>query len=73
MRVAIRHSVLLVTTAVLAGCADSDRYYSNVYHGLQTREAMVHPLLQQNPPEKPLSYKEYEAERKKLQESNGDQ
>lgn len=34
---------------------------------------MVHPLAQQNPLEKPLSYKEYEAERKKFLDSNGDQ
>lgn len=53
-----------------AGCTDSERIRDNVYEGLQTRERMVHPSVEQSPAEKPLSYPEYEAERKKLLENS---
>lgn len=55
---------------LLAGCANSENVYGNIYEGLRTREAIVHPSLEQKPPEKSTSYQEYEAERKKLLESN---
>ncbi|MFA5019033.1 MAG: hypothetical protein WC504_15890 [Methylobacter sp.] len=55
---------------LLAGCANSERYYGNVYEGLKTREAIVHPSVEQKPAEKSMSYQEYEAGRKKLLESN---
>lgn len=54
----------------LAGCANSERYYGNVYEALKTREVLVHPSVEQKPPEKSMSYQEYEAGRKKLLESN---
>lgn len=55
--------------ALIAGCADRDRLYGGVYEGLRTREAVVHPSIEQKPPEKSMSYPEYEAERKKLLEN----
>ena len=55
---------------LLAGCANSERVYGNLYEGLKTREAIVHPSAEQKPAEKSMSYQEYEAERKKLLESN---
>lgn len=62
--------VLCANLGLLAGCANSERYYGNVYEGLKTREAIVHPSVEQKPAEKSMSYQEYEAERKKLLESN---
>ena len=55
--------------SLLAGCASNERVYGNIYEGLKTREAIVHPSAEQKPPEKSMSYQEYEAERKKLLES----
>ncbi|MHB8921761.1 MAG: hypothetical protein ACYC3N_12165 [Halothiobacillus sp.] len=69
MRAAIA-IVLCAHLGLLAGCANSERYYGNVYEGLKTREAIVHPLAEQKPAEKSMSYQEYEAERKKLLEGN---
>jgi type IV pilus biogenesis protein CpaD/CtpE len=57
--------------ALLAGCANSERVYGNIYEGLKTREAIVHPSAEQKPAEKSMSYQEYQAERKRLLESNG--
>ena len=62
--------VLCSHLGLLAGCANSERYYGNVYEGLKAREAIVHPSVEQKPAEKSMSYQEYEAERKKLLESN---
>ncbi len=53
-----------------AGCATSERARDNIYEGLQARERMVHPSVEQNPAEKSLSYPEYEAERKQLLENS---
>lgn len=61
---------LCVYFGLLAGCANSERYYGNIYEGLKTREAIVHPSVEQKPAEKSMSYQEYETERKKLLESN---
>lgn len=61
---------LCVHLGLLAGCANSERVHGNIYEGLRTREAIVHPSAEQKPPEKSMSYQEYEAERKKLLESN---
>jgi hypothetical protein len=69
MRAAIAIA-LCAYLGLLAGCANSERYYGNVYEGLKTREAIVHPSVEQKPAEKSMSYQEYEAERKKLLESN---
>lgn len=54
--------------SLLAGCASSERVYGNIYEGLKTREQIVHPSVEQKPPEKSMSYQEYDAERKKLLE-----
>lgn len=54
----------------LAGCANGEGYYGNVYEGLKIRDAMVHPSDEQKPAESSMSYPEYEAERKKLLESS---
>jgi hypothetical protein len=62
--------VLHAYLGLLVGCANSERYYGNVYEGLKTREAIVHPSVEQKPAEKSMSYQEYEAGRKKLLESN---
>lgn len=67
MRAAI---AIALCVHLLAGCANSEHYYGNIYEGLKTREAIVHPSVEQNPAEKFMSYQEYEAERKKLLESN---
>ncbi len=69
MRAAIA-IVLYANLGLLAGCANSERYYGNVYEGLKTRERIVHPSIEQKPAEKSMSYQEYEAERQKLLESN---
>lgn len=39
---------LCVQLGLLAGCANSERYYGNVYEGLKTREAIAHPSVEQN-------------------------
>ncbi len=62
--------VLCARLGLLAGCANSERVYGNIYEGLKTREATVHPSAEQKPVDKSTSYQEYEAERKKLLESN---
>ena len=54
--------------SLLAGCAGIERIHGNIYEGLKTREAIVHPSSEQEPPEKSMSYQEYELERKKLLE-----
>jgi outer membrane lipoprotein SlyB len=69
MRAAIIVS-LCTALGLVAGCANSEHYYDNVYEGLKTREAMVHPSVEPISAEKPLSYHEYKAERNKLLESN---
>jgi len=62
--------VLCAHLGLLAGCANSERVYGSIYEGLKAREAIVHPSAEQNLAEKSMSYQEYEAERKKLLESN---
>lgn len=69
MRAAIAIA-LCVHLGLLAGCANSEHYYGNVYEGLKTRDAIVHPSVDQKPAEKTMSYQEYEAGRKKLLESS---
>ena len=61
---------LLAHLALLAGCASSERIYGNIYEGLKTRNAIINPSTEQKPAEKSMSYQEYDAERKKLLESN---
>jgi len=61
---------LCANLSLLAGCASRERVYSNIYEGLKTREAIIHPSAEQKPHEKSISYQEYEAGRKKLLESN---
>ncbi len=69
MRAAIAIA-LCAHLGLLAGCANSERYYVNVYEGLKTREAIVNPSAEQKPAEKSMSHQEYEAGRKNLLESN---
>lgn len=67
MRAACSNSYCLsIHLGLLAGFANSERYYGNIYEGLKTREAIVHPSIEQKPAEKSMSYQVYEAERKKL-------
>lgn len=70
MRTAIAVA-LCALPGLLAGCANSERVYGNIYEGLRTREAIVRPSAAQKPTEKSMSYQEYEAERKRLLEGNG--
>ncbi len=65
--------ILYTCISLLAGCASSERVYGNIYEGLKTRETIVHPSVEPGPPEKSMSYQEYEAERKKLLESDNKQ
>lgn len=67
MRTAIA-IVLCTPLGLVAGCANVERYYGNIYEGLRTKEAIVHPLAGQQPAQKPMSYQAYAAERKKLLE-----
>lgn len=53
---------------LLAGCANSESIYGNIYEELRAREAMVHPSSE--PAGKSMSYQDYDAERKKLLERN---
>lgn len=61
---------LCVNLSLLAGCASRERVYGGIYEGLRIRQAIVHPSTEQGPHERTMSYQEYEAERKKLLESN---
>jgi len=62
--------MLWISIVVLAGCSDRGRLYGNIYEGIKTREANVHPSLEREPVERNMSYPEYEAERRKLRESD---
>lgn len=62
--------VLCAHFGLLAGCANSEGVYGNIYEGLKTREAIVRPLAEQKPVEKSISYQKYESERKKILESD---
>lgn len=67
-----RTALLLCTPILLiAGCADSDRVYNNVYIGLQSQDKLD-PVVaaEQQPEAKSPSYQEYSAERKKLLDDN---
>ena len=61
----------LVAAAVLAaavsGCASKPEAYENVYNMLQSREQIVNPLREKPIGEKPMSYEQYEKERKKVE------
>lgn len=68
MRVALS-IVLCGYIILLAGCANNERVYGNIYEGLKAREAIIHPSLEKKPAQKSsISYEEYEAEREKLLE-----
>ncbi|MDD5113123.1 MAG: hypothetical protein PHC94_03830 [Methylobacter sp.] len=62
--------VLCANLGLLAGCTNSEGVYGNIYEGFKIREAIVHPTAEQKPAEKSISYQGYEAERKKLLESD---
>jgi len=59
-------AVVLATSILLTGCAGDGNIYDNIYHGLQSSKPIVNPLYDQRPAHKPMTYQEYEAERKKL-------
>ena len=63
-RVLLSSTLLLVG---LAGCASTEQFYGSIYQGLQTREELVDPRpaggIRRN---RPLSYEEYEVERKRI-------
>jgi hypothetical protein len=52
-----------------AGCANNERINASVYDGLKARNAILNPSTGHSSVGKPLSYQEYEAERKKLMEN----
>lgn len=54
--------ILASIVGVLGGCS-TRQVYENVYHGLQTREQIVHPRSADEPPQKPMSYTDYEKAR----------
>ena len=57
----------------LAGCADRDTAYRNMYEGLKKREEITNPTVQSNRSAEPiLSYDKYEEERKKLLEKDAE-
>ncbi len=62
--------VLWLFIVVLTGCSDRGRLYGNIYEGLRVRDAYAHPSLEREPAERGMSYPEYEAERRKLLESD---
>ena len=62
--------VLCTNLGLLAGGSNRERVYSNIYEGLKTREGIVNTQSEPKPAEKSMSYQGYEAERKKLLESN---
>lgn len=61
---------LCADLSLLTACASRERVYGAIYEGLKTREAIVLPSTEQKPTHRTISYQEYEAERKKLLESN---
>jgi hypothetical protein len=66
-----RATTRLVAAAILAaavsGCAGKGQAYENVYNMLQSREEVVNPLREKPVGEKPMSYEQYEKERKKVE------
>jgi len=61
---------LCIFVGLFAGCANSERINASIYEGLKTRNTIINPSAERKPGEKSMSYQEYEAERKKLLESN---
>lgn len=61
--------ILFAPLMFLSGCASNEPLYGHIYEGLRMRETIVHPL-EPKPPEKSMSYQEYQVERKKLLEGN---
>jgi hypothetical protein len=67
--VLISSSVLLLLG--VAGCAGRERVYENIYHGLNAREELVNPSTERGVQKDRLpTYQEYEAERKRMNESS---
>jgi hypothetical protein len=62
---AARTLLLAALAAALASCSNS-RMRENVYEGMKSRERIVEPIPEMNPPEQLPPYPEYEAERNKL-------
>jgi hypothetical protein len=54
----------LVSAVILPGCA-TEQVYAGTYEILQTRQEMARPP-QAEPRRRPMTYEQYEAERKEL-------
>ena len=61
---------LCALVSCFTGCADNARINASIYEGLKTRNVITTLPAEKIPPEKSISYQEYEAERKKLLEGN---
>lgn len=61
---------LYILVSFFTGCANNERINAGIYEGLKTRNVITTLPVEKNPPEKSMSYQEYEAERKKLLKSN---
>ena len=61
---------LYIIVSFFTGCANNERINASIYEGLKTRNVITNLPAEKNPPEKSMSYQEYEAERKKLLENN---
>jgi hypothetical protein len=53
----------------VTGCASRERIYANIYDGLKAREEIVNPPERGVQKDRLPTYQEYEAERKRLNES----
>ncbi len=58
--------LLLATVSMLGACADSERYYGNIYAGMQTHEEIRNAPAESASREPSMSYQEYREERKRL-------
>ncbi len=65
----MRATIILIVLSYLGfltGCANNERYYSNVYEGLKTKAANDRPIPEPGSAERSMTYPEYDSERKKL-------
>ncbi|MEJ2645097.1 MAG: hypothetical protein P8180_09220 [Gammaproteobacteria bacterium] len=55
-----------MAAGVLAGCAQMERFYPNMYAALQAREQLRHPPPPGQRIETPLGYRQYQTQRRRL-------
>jgi hypothetical protein len=67
MNTATRLVAAAILAAAVSGCASEREVYEGVYNMLQTREQFANPLREKAVGEKPMSYEQYEKERKKVE------